>query len=171
MKKIITIILIIIFVCMFTACGRQETEEVESANAMRPGETEVADLIAYFGERPLEEYEEIPTYSKYLMSQERPHVSDFSGINHMGGNDSRRLFFKTKIEEVVAEYEENGEIKDMILEVEEIESDLYRVNPYLRIYLSKEECVIEDTPHNYVTFRIKTTEGKNYYMTWVPPTV
>lgn len=179
MRKIITAVLVIILCCVLTACSKKakdipeisvtaEEEKTKFSQLYTMDDPDASELIAYFGVRAQHELEEIPTFAEYLLSQEKCHISDFAGTNHIGGNDSRRLFFKTEIEEIVLEYESGGEICEMNLEIEEVEPGLYRVDPYRRIYLFSggEEWAYSD----YETFKIKSG-GKMYYMTWIPPVI
>ena len=100
MKKIIVTMtmLLIMFAFMLTACGKEEKETEAVASSAKKGKTEIVqqytiedpdatDLVAYFGVRAEEELEEIPTFDNFLLSQEKSHISDFTGTNYSGGND------------------------------------------------------------------------------------
>ena len=179
MKKTIMAILIIMLCCTLTACGKKardipetsvfaKAEKIEFSQSYTMDDPNASELVAYFGVHAQNELEEIPTFEQYLLSQEKCHISDFTGTDHMGGNDARRLFFKTEIEEIVLEYESGGRIYETNLEIEEIEPGLYRVDPYRRIYLFS--LGDEYSYGEYETFKIKSG-GKMYYMTWIPPVI
>ena len=123
--------------------------------------TEKEDLKIYFGTM-ISQVEEIPTYESYTESQENAYASDFTGAEYESKKDSRRFFFKTDIEEVMAEYEENGDIITKNLSLEKLDDGLYRVNPTFRM------CFEGTAKREYVTFKITTAEGEVHYMTWIP---
>ena len=133
-----------------------ETNDSESTEQQNSDESEVPTLMAYFGER-IVNVEDIPTYSTYLESQENAYASDF------GKNDPRRLFFKTEITQVVAEYEDNGKYYENDIDIFKLDEGLYRINPTYEMYDGTEG------KRTYVTFKITDSEERTYFMTWIPP--
>ena len=132
-----------------------ETEEVRQFTVDDP---EATDVIAYLGERPVN-MQELPTFDSYVKSQEKAFIIEYKGTNHWENNDARRLYFKVPIEEIVEEYEDDGQIMEKTVKIEEIEPGLIRATP------------IHGTEgRSYVTFKINS-DGKTYYMTWVAPPI
>ena len=135
----------------------EESSEAEEITQFTVDDPEATELIAYLGERPVN-MQELPTFDSYVKSQEKAWMIDYKGVkNNTSNNDPRRLYFKVPIEEVKMEYESDGVTKYKDLEIEEVDSGLYRVTPP---YSTRK--------HIYMTFKI-VSDGKSYYMTWVPP--
>lgn len=138
-----------------TVSSEVETEEVIQFTVDDP---EATDVIAYLGERPVN-MQELPTFDSYVKSQEKAFIIEYKGTNHWENNDARRLYFKVPIEEIVEEYEDDGQIMEKTVKIEEIEPGLIRATP------------IHGTEgRSYVTFKINS-DGKTYYMTWVAPPI
>lgn len=136
----------------------EESSEAEKIMQFTVDDPDATELRAYLGERPAN-MQEIPTYHNYVTSQEKAWQIDFIGTKNASRNDPRRLYFKVPIEAVTMEYESNGVTKTKELEVEELDSELYRVTPP---YSTQE--------HIYMTFEI-VSDGETYYMTWVAPPI
>lgn len=139
--------------------GSSEAEvETEKVIQFTVDDPEATDVIAYLGERPVN-MQELPTFDSYVKSQEKAFIIEYKGTNHWENNDARRLYFKVPIEEIVEEYEDDGQIMEKTVKIEEIEPGLIRATP------------IHGTEgRSYVTFKINS-DGKTYYMTWVAPPI
>ena len=155
MKKLLIVLAVIIFI--LTACSDNSTTEVEPTE-VELTEVENENLIIYFGE--LGNLTEIPTYTDYLVSHANTFKTDFTGTDYSDKGDSRRFFFTQEVQ-VMAEYEDDGKLYRRALELDKIQDDLYRVNPYFGMWSDNENFSPE---HKYVTFYVYTAE-ETYFMT------